>query len=58
MNQLELENLIRQSLDIFYRRRIEKLSELKLSDILRKKNPYLLRAVGVQKASDTNSHAK
>ncbi len=52
MNQLELENLIRQSLDIFYRRRIKKLSELKLSDILRKKNPYLLRAVGVQKASE------
>ncbi len=52
MNQSELEALIRQSLDDFYQRRIKKLSELKLSAVLRKKNPYLLRAVGVQKASE------
>src|SRR5439155_11039998 len=52
MNQLELEDLIRQSLDEFYRRRIKKLTELKLRDVLSKKNPYLLRAVGVRKASE------
>jgi hypothetical protein len=52
MNQSELEALIRQSLDDFYQRRIKKLSELKLNAVLRKKNPYLLRAVGVQKASE------
>ncbi len=52
MNQLELEDAIRQSLDEFYKRRIKKLSELKLSDVLRKKNPYLLRAIGVLKASE------
>ena len=52
MNQSELEALIRQSLDDFYQRRIKKLSELKLNVVLRKKNPYLLRAVGVQKASE------
>ena len=52
INQSELEALIRQSLDDFYQRRIKKLSELKLNAVLRKKNPYLLRAVGVQKASE------
>lgn len=52
MNQSELEDLIRQSLDEFYRRRIKRLSELKLSEVLRKKNPYLLRAVGALKASE------
>lgn len=52
MNQSELEDLIRQSLDDFYVRRIKKLSQLKLSEVLRKKNPYLLRAIGVLKASE------
>jgi hypothetical protein len=52
MNHLELEDLIRKSLDEFYKRRIKKLSELKLSDVLRKKNPYLLRAIGILKASE------
>ena len=52
MNQSELEDLIRRSLDEFYQRRIKKLSELKLQDVLRKKNPYLLRAVGVKEAHE------
>ena len=52
MNQSELEDLIRRGLDDFYQRRMKKLSELKLNDVLRTKNPYLLRAMGVQKASE------
>jgi hypothetical protein len=52
MNQSDLEDLIRHNLDEFYQRRIKKLSELKLQDVLRKKNPYLLRAIGVEKASE------
>lgn len=47
MDSNELESLIRKSLDEFYRRRIKKLSELKLKDTLRKKNPYLFRAIGL-----------
>lgn len=39
MNPSELEDLIHQCLDVFYKRRIKKLSELKLSNVLRKKNP-------------------
>src|SRR5438105_4301531 len=52
LNPLELEELIRKSLDDFYLRRMKKLTELKLSNVLRKKNPYLFRAVGVQSASE------
>ena len=52
MNPSQLEGLIRQSLDDFYQRRMKKLTELKLSTVLRKKNPYLFRAIGVQKASE------
>ncbi len=50
MNQLELEYLIHQSLEDFYQRRANKLSELELSDILGRKNPYLIHAVGTQRA--------
>lgn len=52
MNSTELEALIRKSLDEFYRRRLKKLSELKLRDTLLKKNPYLFRATGVEKVAE------
>lgn len=47
-----LEKKIDELLDIFYVRRIEKISSLKLKDTLKRKNPYLFRAVGIQKAAD------
>lgn len=50
--RVELENLIKESLEEFYTRRIAKLSGLGLRDALKKKNPYLFKAVGVQKASE------
>ncbi|GAC1381939.1 MAG: hypothetical protein NVSMB33_08920 [Ktedonobacteraceae bacterium] len=31
---------------------MKKLSDLKLRDVLRKKNPYLFRAIGLQKVSE------
>jgi hypothetical protein len=52
VNSTELEELIRKSLDDFYRRRISKLSGLKLREALKKKNPYLFRAIGIQKSSE------
>ncbi|HUV06032.1 MAG TPA: PmeII family type II restriction endonuclease [Armatimonadota bacterium] len=48
----ELEALIHRSLDVFYQKRLQKLSELKLRETLRKKNPYLLRAIGVETAQE------
>lgn len=52
MTSNELEQLVRQCLDDFYRRRLAKLSGLKLKDTLRKKNPYLFRAIGIQNAAE------
>lgn len=52
MDSNKLEALVRKSLNDFYQRRINKLSTLKLRDTLKKKNPYLFRAIGIQKASE------
>ena len=52
MNTDELQSLISQCLQDFYGRRVRKLEELKLKDFLRRKNPYLFKALGTQKASE------
>lgn len=48
----QLEQFVGELLDEFYRRRIQKLDTLQLKDTLKRKNPYLFRASGFQKASD------
>lgn len=48
MNPDELESLIKQGLERFYEKRIANLSELRLLDVLKRKNPYLLKALGVE----------
>ena len=48
--QIELH--VQQCLDDFYVRRIAKLSKLKLNDTLKRKNPYLFRAIGTESASE------
>lgn len=48
----ELETLISKCLQDFYERRVRKLEELRLRDFLRRKNPYLFKALGTQKASE------
>jgi len=52
MNTEELERLIAKCLQDFYERRIKRIQELKLRDFLAKKNPYLYRAIGTEKASE------
>src|SRR3989338_371359 len=52
MNTKELEKLIAKCLEDFYKRRLEKLESLKLNDYLRRKNPYLYKAIGTEKASE------
>lgn len=47
-----LEELIKRQLDEFYTRRIQALSRLKLKNTLRRKNPYLFRAIGMEKAAE------
>lgn len=48
----ELEDLISRCLRDFYERRLQKVRELELKAFLRRKNPYLFRALGIQKASE------
>lgn len=52
MDVNEIEEKIAELLDDFYRRRISKISQLKLKQALKRKNPYLYKATGVEKASD------
>jgi len=48
----ELQTLIGKCLQDFYERRVRKLEKLRLKDFLRRKNPYLFKAMGTQKAQD------
>ncbi len=52
MNTEELESLISRCLRDFYERRLQKVRELRLQAFLRRKNPYLFKALGIQKASE------
>ncbi|MGH9728231.1 MAG: PmeII family type II restriction endonuclease [Candidatus Acidiferrales bacterium] len=47
-----LEALIRRCLASFHKRRIEALDALNLLEILKRKNPYLFRATGIQSAPE------
>lgn len=51
VDEAALEAKVAELLDDFYRRRIERISSLKLKDTLKRKNPYLYRALGVQQAA-------
>jgi len=52
MNTAELEKLIAKCLHDFYTRRSNRIQQLKLREVLKKKNPYLFRAIGTEKASE------
>lgn len=52
MNTEELENLIAKCLHDFHDRRTKRIQELELKEFMSKKNPYLFRAIGTEKASE------
>jgi hypothetical protein len=52
MKSSELKTVITDCLLDFYSRRVVKLSKLKLLVILRRKNPYLFKAIGKQNATE------
>lgn len=52
MDTSQLESLISRCLQDFYERRLQKVKQLKLKTFLRRKNPYLFRALGIEKASE------
>lgn len=47
-----LKKLIARCLQDFYDRRLQRLETLKLKDYLKRKNPYLYKAIGTEKASE------
>jgi hypothetical protein len=48
MPENDLEKLVSKCLADFYKRRSDALKNLKLRDILKRKNPYLLRSLGIE----------
>ncbi|MFC1910625.1 PmeII family type II restriction endonuclease [Chloroflexota bacterium] len=52
MRTEELESLMLMCLRDFYSRRLLRLKELKVQSFLARKNPYLLRAIGITKAPE------
>lgn len=48
----KLEELIKRCLNEFYQRRFEKLKSLRLRQVLKRKNPYLFKALGTEQASE------
>ncbi len=52
MNTESLGKLIAKCLQDFYNRRLQRVETLKLKDFLRRKNPYLYKAIGTEKASE------
>ncbi len=52
INTTQLEGEIEKCLLKFYESRLDGLTNLTLKKVLRKKNPYLYRALGIEKASE------
>ncbi len=55
MNKLEINEVnkfVNENVDKFHMNKIKSLEELKLKDILKKKNPYLFRAKNISTAAD------
>lgn len=52
VNTNELEALISKCLQDFYKRRFQRLEKLRLKVFLRRKNPYLFKALATEKASE------
>lgn len=52
LTEEELAQLIRDGLNRFYERRIQGLRTLELTGVLKRKNPYLFRATGIETPSE------
>jgi hypothetical protein len=52
LNPEKLESLIKQCLNDFHERRIKTLEKLNLRRVLKRKNPYLFRALGTEQAAE------
>lgn len=48
----ELEDIVSEQLDMFYKSRLDQAKKLELKDVLSRKNPYLFKALGIEKPSE------
>ncbi len=52
MSESTNEEIVKELLESFYKRRIEKINTLKFKEALSRKNPYLYKATGMENAQD------
>jgi len=52
LNIKDVNNYVENNIGTFHNKRIEKLKELKLKEILKRKNPYLFKAKNLNRAQD------
>jgi hypothetical protein len=52
LDSKKLESMIKKCLNDFHERRIEKLKGMRLREVLKRKNPYLFRALGTEQAAE------
>lgn len=52
VNETAVEQAIASALEMFYGSLLEKIDEIKIEDIMKRKNPYLYRAKAMQSASE------
>lgn len=46
----EIENYCKKNIETFHKKRLKKVAEIKLIEVLKRKNPYLYRAKGIESA--------
>lgn len=52
LDMVEVTRFANESIQLFHKSKLAKIRTLKLKDILRKKNPYLFKAKGIQNANE------
>ncbi len=52
ITQQEIVDYVKANIQTFHRRRLDKLQELKLMDVVKRKNPYLFKAKNINAASE------
>ena len=52
ITQREIVDYVEANIQTFHRRRLDKLKELKLMNVVKRKNPYLFKAKNINAASD------
>jgi hypothetical protein len=52
ITQQEITDYVEANIQVFHQKRLDKLQELKLMDVVKRKNPYLFKAKNINTAQD------